>query len=153
DAAGDDDVVDAGGDQGGAVVDGLLGRAALAVDGCGRGLHRQAGLEPGVAADVERLLAELLHAAGDDVTGLRRVDTAALEELAVGPRQQVRGVQVAVVALLRVAAADRRPHRLDDYHLAAAETALPVLAHPSLRSSRAALAHRFGARLLGFITI
>ncbi len=40
DAAADDGVVDAGGDQRGAEVDGLLGGAALAVDGRGRGLDR-----------------------------------------------------------------------------------------------------------------
>ena len=59
----DHDVVHAGGDQRGGEVDGLLGRAALAVDRRGRRLDRQPGLQPGVAADVEPLLAELLHAA------------------------------------------------------------------------------------------
>ena len=71
DAGADHDVVDAGGDQRRGELDGLLGGAALAVDrGC-RGLDRQAGLEPGVAADVHALLAELLHAARDDVLDLR----------------------------------------------------------------------------------
>jgi hypothetical protein len=59
--------VDAGRDQGGAEVDRLLGGAALAVDRGGRGLDRKTGLEPGVAADVDPLFAELLHAARDDV--------------------------------------------------------------------------------------
>ena len=57
-----------------AEVDGLLGRAALAVDRRRRRLDRQALLQPGVAGDVEGLLAELLHAAGDDVLDLGRVD-------------------------------------------------------------------------------
>ena len=89
DARADDDVVDAGGDQRGAEVDGLLGRAALAVDGRRGGLDRQPGLQPGVARDVERLLAELLHAAGDDVLDLGRVDAGAVEHLRVGLAQQV----------------------------------------------------------------
>ena len=74
DAAADDDVVDAGGDQRGGEVDGLLGRAALAVDRRRRRLDREALLQPGVARDVEGLLAELLHAAGDDVLDLAGVD-------------------------------------------------------------------------------
>ena len=79
-----DDVVDAGGDQRGGEVDGLLGRAALAVDGRRRRLDRQPGLQPGVAGDVERLLAELLHAAGDHVLDLGGVDPGALDHLGVG---------------------------------------------------------------------
>ena len=80
-----DDVVDAGGDQRGGEVDRLLGGAALAVDGGRRGLDRQPGLEPGVAADVDRLLAELLHAAGDDVLDLGGIDPGAVDQLRVGP--------------------------------------------------------------------
>ncbi len=82
DTAADDDVVDARGDQRCGEVDRLLGRAALAVDGGRGGLDRQAGLEPGVAADVDRLLAELLDAAGDDVLDLGGVDAGAVDQLA-----------------------------------------------------------------------
>ena len=78
----------------------------------------QPGLEPGVAADVDRLLAELLHAAGDDVLDLGGVDPGAVDELGVGLREQGRGMGVLVVALLRVTAADRGPYRLDDHYLA-----------------------------------
>ena len=53
DAGADGDVVDAGGDQRGGEVDGLVGGAALPVDRRRRGLDRQAGLEPGVAAGLE----------------------------------------------------------------------------------------------------
>ena len=53
------------GDLGGGEVDRLLRRAALAVDRRRRRLVGQARLEPRVAADVERLLAVLLHAARD----------------------------------------------------------------------------------------
>ena len=129
DAAGDDDVVDAGGDQGRGEVDRLLAGAALAVDGGRRRLDRQAGLEPGVAGDVDPLLAELLHAAGDDVLDLGRVDPGALDQLGVGLGEQVGGVDVLVVALLLVPAPDRRAHRLDDHDLAAPELAVPVLCH------------------------
>ncbi len=85
DAGADRDVVDAGGDQRRGEVDRLLGGAALAVDRRRRRLDRQAGLEPGVAADVDPLLAELLRAAGDHVAGLGRVDAGALEQLARRP--------------------------------------------------------------------
>ena len=59
------------------------------------------------------LLAELLHAAGDDVLDLGGVDAGALDQLGVGLGEQVRGVDVLVVALLLVAAPDRgaRPPR------------------------------------------
>ena len=73
------------------------------------------------------LFAELLGAAGDHVAGLGGVDAGALEELAVDLGEQVGGVQVLVVALLEVAASDRRPGRLDDDDLAAAEATLAVL--------------------------
>ncbi len=61
-AATDDHVVDAGGDLAGRQVHRLLGRAALQVDRRGRGLDREAGLEPGVAAHVQALGPELGHA-------------------------------------------------------------------------------------------
>src|SRR5204863_9059080 len=70
DARADGGVVHAGGDQRGGEVNGRLGGAALAIDGGGRRFDRQAGLGPGVAADVEHLLAVLLHAAGDHVLDL-----------------------------------------------------------------------------------
>ena len=118
DAAADDDVVNAGGDQRGGEVDRLLSGAALAVDGRRRCLDRQPGLEPGVAADVDRLLAELLDAAGDDVLDLGGVDSGAVDQLRIGLGEQGRRVDVLVVALLLVAASDRCPRGLDDHHLA-----------------------------------
>ena len=119
DARADHRVVDAGRDQRGGEVDRLLGRAALAVDGGAGGLDRQARLQPGVAGDVEALLAELLDAAGDHVLDLQRVDAGALDHLRVALGQQRVGVGVLVVALLLVPAADRRADGLDDYDLAA----------------------------------
>ena len=58
-----DDVVDAGGDLRSGEVDRLLGGAALEVDRRCRRLDREALLQPGVAADVQPLRAELLDAA------------------------------------------------------------------------------------------
>jgi hypothetical protein len=123
-------VVDAGGDQSGAEVDRLLGGAALAVDGGRRGLDREARLEPGVATDVDALLAELLRAAGDHVTYLGGLDPGPLDQLRVALGQQVRGMGLLVIALLLVAAPDRSADCLDDYDLAALEVA--VAAHAGM---------------------
>ena len=120
DAGADGGVVHAGGDQRRREVHRLLGRAALAVDRGGRGLDRQAGLEPGVAADVEHLLAVLLHAAGHDVLDLGGRDAGALDHLGVALAEELVRMRVLVVALLGVAPADRRPDRLDDDYLASA---------------------------------
>ena len=57
----------------------LLAGAALAVDGGGGSLDRAARLEPGVARDVDRLLAELVHAAGDHVLDAPGVDAGPLD--------------------------------------------------------------------------
>ena len=79
----------------------------------------QAGLQPGVAPDVEALLAVLLDAAGDDVLDRLGGDPGALDDLAVGASQQLVGVGVLVVALLRVPAPDRRAGGLHDDDLTA----------------------------------
>ena len=117
------------GDQRGGEVHGLLGRAALAVDRRGGGLDRQPGLQPGVAADVEHLLAVLLDAAGDHVLDLGGVDAGALDDLGVGLAEQLVRVRVLVVALLRMPAPDRGPNSLDDDDLT------PVPCIEFLRSS------------------
>jgi hypothetical protein len=113
-AGADHDVMDAGGDQRGAEVDGLLRRAALAVDGRRGGLDRQPLLQPRVARDVERLLAELLDAAGDHVLDFGGVDSAAGEDLGVALAEQLVGMDVLVVALLEMAAPNRGTNGLDD---------------------------------------
>ena len=76
----DHDVVDAGGDQRRADADGLLAGAALQVDRASPTPRSVALLQPRVARDVHRLLAELLHAAGDHVLDLGRVDARALDQ-------------------------------------------------------------------------
>ena len=119
DAAADHRVVHAGGDQRGGEVDGLLGGAALAVHRGRGGLDRQALLQPRVAGDVEGLLAELLHAARDDVFDLGGGDAGAGDDLGVALAEQRVGVGVLVVTLLLVAAPDGGAHGLDDDDLAA----------------------------------
>ena len=64
------------GDLRGREVHGLLRRAALKVDRRRRGLDREALLQPGVAADVQALRAELRDAAGDHVLDLPGLDSA-----------------------------------------------------------------------------
>ena len=70
DARADDHVVDTGRDECRAEVHRLLRRAALAVDRRRSGLDREALLQPRVARDVERLLADLLDTPRDDVLDL-----------------------------------------------------------------------------------
>ena len=81
DPAGDHQVVVAGRHPGGAEVDRLLGRAALAVDG--RGRHAPAA-DPadthGVAGDVGALLTHLADAATDDVVDALGVDAGPLDQ-------------------------------------------------------------------------
>src|SRR5439155_5522846 len=90
----------------------------LPVDGGRRRLDREPRLEPGVATDVEHLLAVLLHAAGDDVLDLRGLDARALDDLRVALAEQLVRVGVLVVALLGMASADRRSDGLDDDYFA-----------------------------------
>ena len=74
DAAGHHDVGGAAGHKARSEVRGLLARAALRVDGGRRGGDRQARGQPGAAGDVEGLLADLAHAAADDLVDQRGVD-------------------------------------------------------------------------------
>ena len=67
DAAGDAGLDLAGGDHGVDEMGGLLGRGALGVDHGGRGGVGKAGMHPGAAHHVVRLLAGLGHAATDDL--------------------------------------------------------------------------------------
>src|SRR5207237_5549434 len=96
----------------------------------------EARLEPRVATDVEHLLAVLLHAAGDHVLDLPGVDPGARDDLRVTLPEQLVRVRVLVVALLRVAAPDGRPDRLDDHDLTAASVLHSSLLRrvPSVRS-------------------
>ena len=123
DTATDHHVMDAGSDHRRGVVDRLLGRTALAVDRGGRSLDREAGLEPGVAPDVDALLTELLDTAGHDVLDLGRVDARPLDDVPVGVGQESRRMGVLVVPLLLVAAANRGANRLHDYDFTTAKLA------------------------------
>ena len=93
DAAGDDDVGRAGGDECRPEVGGLLRRAALAVDGGGGDRERQPGREPRRACDVERLLADLGDAAAHDLVDLGGVDARPLDDGLLHGTEQVRGVE------------------------------------------------------------
>ena len=125
DATADRDVVHAGCDQSRGEVDRLLRRSALPVDGRRRSLDRQAGLEPGVAADVVRLLPVLLDAAGDDVLDLGRIDAGPCQHLHEDRSEQLVRVDVPVVPLLGMAAAHRCPYRLDDHDLTSVQCPFP----------------------------
>ena len=119
DTAADRDVVHAGRDERRREVHGLLRRPALAVDRRRRRLDRQARLQPRVAADVVRLLAVLLHAAGDHVLDEYRVDAGAIDHLDERRPEQDVGMDVLVVALLRMPAPHRGADSLDDHDLTA----------------------------------
>jgi hypothetical protein len=91
--------------------DRLLGGAALPVNRhAGHGL-RPARAERRVAGDVDRLLADLPHAAPDHVVDQRRIDPGPL-----GQRPERMGREVGRVHAgeASVALADRGPDRLDD---------------------------------------
>ncbi len=79
----------AAGHERGGEVGGLLRRAALGVDGGVGDRLGEAGAEPGRAADVEGLLADLADAAGDDLADGRRVDARPLDGGLLGGGQQV----------------------------------------------------------------
>jgi len=87
-------VVGAGHDALGGEVQGLLGGAALAVDGGGGHRLGPAGGEDGVAADIERLLGDLHHAAHDHVVDEGWVERVARLQRFQGLGGQVHGVPV-----------------------------------------------------------
>ena len=126
-AAADGDVVNAGGDSAAAKLTACCADPhwrSTVVAGVSIG---KPGLEPGIAGDVDALLTELLHTAGDHVLDLGGLDAGALDHGAVGLGEQIRGVGVLVVALLLVSAPNRKAGRLDDHDLASTE--LSVLSH------------------------
>ena len=118
----DPDVDHVGRDQRGAEVDALLCGTALAVDrGCG-GLDREPGLEPGGARDVERLLGDLLHAAGHHIVHQKRVDASSTNGFCVDRAEQHVWVEVAVHALFPVSAPDWDADGFYDHGFTAAHT-------------------------------
>jgi hypothetical protein len=74
-------------------VHGLLAGAALAVDGGGGHMGRQARSQPGQAARRAGLLARLAHAARDHVVHRARVDAAALHQLLQHLAEQIDGME------------------------------------------------------------
>src|SRR5262249_10191277 len=80
DAAGEDDVDAAAPHQRRAQVRRLLRRPALRVDRGGTDTDREPGREPSGPRDVERLLAGLGHASGDDLPDLGGIDARTVDE-------------------------------------------------------------------------
>src|SRR6266540_3171333 len=112
---GDGDVAYAGLNEVGGEVNGLLARTALPVDR-GRGSRDwKAGGEPCVARNVERLLANLAHAAEDHVLDQLRLDAGPIDDLFQHERTEDDGMHVLE---LSVAATDRCPHGLNDHGFA-----------------------------------
>ena len=113
-AAGDHEVVVVRRHARGGEVDGLLRRAALAVDRRGRHRLGQPGRDPPVAGEVRALLAHLAHAPADDVVDALGVHARPLDQRGQGEAQEVRRVPVGQRA---AALAERRPHDVDDDRL------------------------------------
>ena len=108
------DVDGVGADQVGHEVVGLLGRAALAVDGGGRRLVGEALAQPGGAGDVGGLLPGLGHAAADDLLDVAGIDPGPLDQLHLDVAQELGGVESGHPA---VALPDRAADCFDDHWL------------------------------------
>ena len=128
DAAGEDDVDDPTAHQRRTQVRRLLRRPALRVDRGGADADREAGREPGGARDVERLLAGLGNAPGDDLPHLGRIDARPVDDGALHVGEEVGRVHARQPA---VAPAEWRTGRLDDDDVAVGD-----LGHCDLLSSR-----------------
>src|SRR5439155_15242777 len=111
DPGGDDDVVHAGHDALGGEVGRLLRGAALPVDGGAHHRLGEAGGQGGVAPDVERLLADLHHAAHDHVLHEGGIEVVAADEGPEGLRGEINRVRVLQLA---VPATNGRPDGVDD---------------------------------------
>ena len=127
-AAGDDQVVVVRRHAGGGEVDGLLRRAALAVDRRGRHALRQPRRDPPVAGQVRALLPHLAHAPADDVVDALGIHARPLEQRGEGEAQEIRRMPIGQRA---AALAEGRAHDVDDHglsHGAASSGALRRLA-------------------------
>ena len=74
---------------------------------------RQAGSQPRRAGDVEALLADLAHAAADDLPDLGGIDVRALDDRRLHDSEQIGRVDPGESA---ASPADRRADRIDDVH-------------------------------------
>lgn len=111
-AARDDEVLGAGQDTLGGEVHGLLGGAALSVDGDAGDLLGQSGRQPAGAGDVTGLRSDGVEAAEDHVLDGRRVDSGPLDEGLDDMGAEVGGVDGGRV--LPCVEADRSAYRFDD---------------------------------------
>ena len=114
DSARDADVDGTRRDQAGDEAVGLLAAAALAVDGHGADVLGQPGDEPAHPGDVVGLLAELRHAAADDLLDVAGVDAGLLHQRLLHRPQQLGGVQSGQPS---VAFADRAAGGFNDYRV------------------------------------
>ena len=124
DSAGDTGVDGIGADQVGDEVVGLLGRAALAVDGGRRRLVRHALAEPGGPGDIGCLLAGLGHTTADDLLDAARLDAGLLHHADLRPAEELGCVQPGEPS---VALTDRSADCFDDDRLSHDESPLSVL--------------------------
>ena len=111
DARRDDDVEVAGLDRRRAVERGLQRRSALAVDRRGADRLRPAGDEHRLPADVQRLLADLGHAAHLHVLDLAGLDVEPVDEAVQDLRRELVGADLGERA---AAPPDRGANRIDD---------------------------------------
>ena len=126
DAAGDAGVDGAGGDERGDEVGGVLGRAALGVDGGGPGALGEPRVQPGPADHVVGLLAGLGDAAADHLVDEVRVDAGPVEDGLLGRAEQLAGVQAGQPA---APAAERGADCLDDDRVAHRDSSRRCAAH------------------------
>src|SRR5260370_3063102 len=108
----------------------LLARAALAVDGGRGGRKREAGGQPSVAPDVQRLLADLAHAPEDDIFDQLWFDARAVNDLLQHERAEDDRMNFLELA---VATPDWGSHGLDDHYFAHVQRLLQALVHSILR--------------------
>ena len=137
DPAGDADVDGVGADQVGHEVVGLLGRAALAVDGGGRHLVGKALAQPRGAGHVGGLLPRLGHATSHDLLDVAGVDPGPLDQFDLGIAEELGGVEPGHPS---VPLPDRSTHCFDDHWLGHGRSPLEV------SSSKLRLAWRCGVR-------
>ncbi len=77
-------------------------------------LSGRPGGQPGRAADVERLLADLADAAGDDLADLGGVDAVALDDRPLHVREDLGGVEGGQAT---IALSDRGANGIDDHDI------------------------------------
>src|SRR5207237_3561368 len=133
------EVVAAGHDALSRELDCLQTRAALAIDGRGRRGLWQAGVEPRVACDVQRLLTDLADAAANRIFDLLGIDSGSFEEALEGKAEHLDRMPGAE---LTATLAKRRAHRAEDDGLAPVACAVAAAHHRAPPTDRPHLLFR-----------